>query len=394
MVKKLVLKIQGSHEYETDDNDKNISELLLLNSALLDLVTSYKDKITEYYKNRLWDKYKKLSNEYEHIFYSPNAQCNIALYNPVSRSFFKLWEVLHDFKDVINHNQNSSMKCVFLAEGPGGFFEAFQKIRKDKGYDKLDHYYGITLKSNNNRNIPDWKMNDNQSIHISYGKDGTGNLYDINNIEYFAEEVGTNTVDFITADGGFDFSSDFNNQEEQSFRLIVCEVLTTLLLQKRGGGFLLKVYDCFNAETFMLLHILKACYDDIYFIKPLTSRPANSERYVLCCGFNDDYKKYIPILKNLVIKYDKLEGPDIQRILSIPLSYDTLYYIVLYNVYYTIRQVYYIQRTINYINFFKKQQEDSVMNVLLEKHMLKSKKWCLKYQIPCKDCINKDSLIL
>lgn len=391
MVKKLVLRVQGPHDC---NGDESISELLLLNGALLDLVTSYKDKITEYYKSRLWDKYKKLSNEYEHIFYSPNAQCNIALYNPVSRSFFKLWEVLHDFKEVINHDQPTSMKCVFLAEGPGGFFEAFHKIRKDKGYDKLDKYYGITLKSNNNRNIPDWKMNDKPPIHISYGKDGTGNLYDLVNIEYFAEEVGRNSVDFITADGGFDFSSDFNNQEEQSFRLIVCEVLSTLLLQKIGGGFLLKVYDCFNRETLMLLHILKACYDDLYFIKPLTSRPANSERYILCCGFNDNHQKYIPVLKNLVSQYDNLEIPDIQKTLNTKLSYDMLYYIVLYNMYYTIRQVYYIQRTINYINFFKKQQEDSVLNVLLEKHTIKSKNWCLKYHIPCKENISKDTIFL
>lgn len=372
MVKKLVLQVCGtSHENE------DYSSLLLLNDSLLEIVTKYKDKITEYYKNRLWDKYKKLSNEYEHIFYSPNSLTNISLYSPVSRSFFKLWEILQDFKSVTYVESTNPLKCVFLAEGPGGFFEAFHKKRKEIGMDKSDKYYGITLKSNNNKNIPDWKTQDALPIHISYGKDGTGNLYKLENIKHFAKEVGYNTVDFITADGGFDFSSNFNNQEEQSFKLIASEVLATLYLQKKKGSFLLKLYDCFNIETISIIQILKSCYERLYFIKPLTSRPANSERYILCEGF-------LGGIPHDIEQIEKILRSD-SKPLRIQLSYDVVYNVVLYNMYYTIRQVFYIQRTINYINFFKKQTEDSVLNNLLEKHTMKSKKWCKKYLIPYKE---------
>lgn len=391
MVKKLVLQVTDPLQHPTSAGQRDPRDpkpLLLLNTSLLDIVTTYKNKITEYYKNKLWDKFKKLSNEYEHVFYSPNASNNIALYNPVSRSFFKLWEILHDFEDVIRCNTNASMKCAFIAEGPGGFFEAFQKKRREYGLDEIDTYHGITLKSNH-KNIPDWKMAQ-LPLRISYGEDGTGNLYNIENIRYFTKEVGRNTVDFITADGGFDFSSDFNNQEEQSFRLILCEVLLALLLQKDGGNFLLKVYDCFNPETLALIHVLKKCYKTLYFIKPLTSRPANSERYILCTQFcapksrTDTLESYINKLSYLVSHYDILPLSHIYEKMAIPLDYDTVHYIVMYNMYYTVRQVFYIQRTINYIQFFKKQNEDVVMKVLLEKHGNKSRKWCKKYNIPYK----------
>ena len=33
-----------------------------------------------------------------------------------------------------------------------------------------------------------------------------------------------NSMDVITADGGFDFSVDFNNQEQLAFRLILTQV--------------------------------------------------------------------------------------------------------------------------------------------------------------------------
>lgn len=368
----------------TSQGKKDYSTLLLLNESLLELLTKYKNKITEYYKNRLWDRYKKLSNEYEHIFYSPNSNTNISLYNPVSRSFFKLWEILHDFKEATFINSLDPLKCVFLAEGPGGFFEAFHKKRKEIGIDTLDSYYGITLRSNNNKNIPDWKMQDLLPINISYGKDGTGNLYKLDNIHHFAKVVGYHSVDFITADGGFDFSSNFNNQEEQSFKLILSEVITTLHLQKMGGSFLLKIYDCFNNDTIYLIDVLKSCYNNLYFIKPLTSRPANSERYILCEGFTGCQKSCIENLEGILVQRNKTNIINIQQTKQINLSYDVVYNVVLYNMYYTIRQILYIQRTINYINFFRKQTGDSVLNNILEKHTLKSKKWCKKYLIPYK----------
>lgn len=357
----------------------DVTPLLLLNETLLNIVTAYKDKITEYYKNKLWDKYKKVSNEYEHVFFSPNAVSNVSLYNPVSRSFFKLWEILIDYEDLLHVHQATPLTCVFLAEGPGGFFEAFYKRRSELHPTTQDACYGITLRSNNNRNIPDWKTQRNLPITISYGKDGTGNLYNVDNLSYFADHVvGRHTCDFITADGGFDFSSDFNNQEEQSLRLVASEVLACTMLQKTGGRFLLKLYDCFNDATINILHVLSRCYETIHFIKPLTSRPANSERYVLCVGY-----------KGAISKTDERFLQDLMEcrapLQPMCLDYNTVYHIVLYNLYYTIRQVFYIQRTINYINFFKKQTEDIVMNTLLEKHHNKSKKWCMKYHIPFKD---------
>ena len=375
MVKKLVLDMHDVSNTNIEEDD-----LYKCNSALQTLVTLYKDKINEYYKNKLWDKYKKISNEYELVFTSPNTTSNISKYNPVSRSFFKLWEVLYDFEDKVMKQRD--MKAVFLAEGPGGFTEAFLKKRAAFN----DECYGITLKSNNNKNIPDWKIHQFEKFKVCYGKDGTGNLYNIDNIEHFKDYVGEHACDFITADGGFDFSSDFNNQEDLSIRLILSEVLLALLIQKLGGCFLLKVYDCFNDHTIQIINILKAFYKHIYFIKPLTSRPANSERYLLCTDFHmDDAQLYQHVVQSLRQKITHFTGNEKDIVENMPVDKGVLYHIVLYNFYYSMRQVYYIQRTINYINFFRNKQDDTVLHALLEKHTKKSKDWCGKYNIECKE---------
>lgn len=382
MVKKLILSIQNDNDSQLYNNS-DIEQLINENNLLSKDVSFHKNKITYYHNNKLWDKYKKLSNEYELIFTTPSTGTNISNYNPVSRSFFKLWEILHDFDNTLFKN-NEPFKCLFLAEGPGGFAEAFIKYRQDKGFFN-DDYHGITLKANNDKNIPEWKIQKDimKKIKINYGEDGTGNLYNYQNILHLQNTLNSNTVDFITADGGFDFSADFNGQEELSFRLILCEVLSAILLQKIGGTFILKIFDIFSTNTLKLIQILKEYYDEVNAIKPLTSRPANSEKYLLCTGFKKNSHQLTVLTVQLItIAKNYSEEKTFSILKNIPFNYTILKNLVIFNLQYSIRQIYYIQRTIEYINYFNdKKNNDEEMNIILNDHIRKSHKWCNKYNI-------------
>ena len=88
----------------------------------------YKNKIDELNDHKTWDKSKKLSNDYE-LIYLPNKKMkgkSIALYDPLSRSYFKLWEIIMDFNLA---NSKTDIRMTGLAEGPGGFIEAFINYR-------------------------------------------------------------------------------------------------------------------------------------------------------------------------------------------------------------------------------------------------------------------------
>ncbi len=368
-----------------------IEKLLNINKILYDIVTNHKNKITYYHTNKSWDKFKKLSNEYELIFTTPNTGSNISGYCPVSRSFFKLWEILYDFNDIFFLNPSSPLKCLFLAEGPGGFAEALIKYRTTQLHNlnintHIDKYYGMTLKSNHDKNIPEWKITKDifKNIQITYGADNTGNLYNYSNLEYLHNNI--EPMDFITADGGFDFSADFNGQEESSFRLIVCEILTALLVQKTNGTFILKVFDMFTLNTLKIIHLLKSFYETIYIVKPLTSRPANSEKYLVCTSFvgiNPNNNHLILLLTNLVKNYTEQNLN--QTMSKIHFDQHILQNLISFNLHYSIRQVFYIQRTINYINQFSQKgvnQDSPEMNAIMTDHIRKSKKWCQKYDIP------------
>ena len=63
-------------------------------------------------------------------------------------------------------------------------------------------------------------------------------------------------MDIITRDGGFDFSIDFNNQEQNSVKLIFSQICYALAMQKQGGTFILKIFDIFTKSTLELIYIL------------------------------------------------------------------------------------------------------------------------------------------
>lgn len=259
-------------------------QLIDINSIIANHVHRTKNKITKYYENKTWDRYKKLSNPYEMVFLSPNKRTlNASNYLPVSRSFFKLWEIMNDFNSKIL--KKDAMRVLFLAEGPGGFIEAFRKYRGDTA---KDYCVGMTLKSSN-KNVPDWKVD---NFVKEYGVDQIGNLYNSENIRYMKDKYGTD-FDLITADGGFDFSADFNNQEDASIELIQKEIEMAVSLQKEDGAFILKIYDMFHEQTLEVIQGLINIYKSIYIVKPYTSRPANSEKYLICIGFTGK-RNFVP----------------------------------------------------------------------------------------------------
>ena len=136
-------------------------------------------------------------------------------------------EIINVFGFLKEYN---NIKSFHLAEGPGGFIEAFNFTRDNKN----DIYYGITLISDD-INIPSWKksnhyLNNNKKIIIETGASKTGDLFLEENFKYCYEKF-KSSMDYITADGGFDFSLDFDKQEDTSFKLIIAQVLYAIVMQ-------------------------------------------------------------------------------------------------------------------------------------------------------------------
>ena len=296
-----------------------------------------------------WDIIKKITNPYEYIHtIVPNHKYSLCKYKPLSRSFFKMIEIIDTFNFL---NEKNSIKSFHLAEGPGGFIEAFNYRRNNKE----DIYYGMTLISDN-INIPSWKkasqlLNNNKNIKLEYGNSKNGDLFLKENLLYCYKKY-NNSINYITGDGGFDFSVDFNNQEEISFKLILSQIFFALVMQKEGGHFVLKIFDIFKIKTIEIIYLLCNLYENVFIFKPNTSRAANSEKYIICRNYKNNNKK---IITNIIDNFDLLINNigNIYSLFNIKMNKLFITKLQEINAIYGQQQLENISNTINFIREFK-----------------------------------------
>lgn len=240
-----------------------------------------------------WDDYKLSCNPYEAVYSSspPLVACGAGgAKAPASRAFYKLWELVHDEPRLLSlvGDGSADLRVAYLAEAPGSFVEAVVSLRGGSRRPG-DRHWGITLQSPR-RSVPLWRLPRawmrEHGVQLSRGGDGTGDITAPANIEGLVGDCGgEGSCGLVTADGGIDFSSDFNGQEHQIFAVLAAECLAASRLLRPGGHCVLKVFDAFDAETLGLLAAFAGQFSGYSVAKPRTSRPANSERYMVCLGF-------------------------------------------------------------------------------------------------------------
>uniref|UniRef100_A0A4W4EKN8 Cap-specific mRNA (nucleoside-2'-O-)-methyltransferase 1 n=1 Tax=Electrophorus electricus TaxID=8005 RepID=A0A4W4EKN8_ELEEL len=171
-----------------------------------------------------------------------------------------------------------------VCAGPGGFSEyiLWRKRWHAKGF-------GMTLKGANDFKLEDFYAAPSELFEPYYGEggiDGDGDIMRPENITAFRNFVLESTekrgLHFLMADGGFSVEGQENLQEILSKQLLLCQFLMALSVVRTGGHFVCKTFDLFTPFSVGLIYLLYLCFERVSLFKPLTSRPANSERYVVC----------------------------------------------------------------------------------------------------------------
>ena len=351
-------------------------------------VSSEKEKIDKLENSENWDKMKKIGNPYELIYTTYNKKRkndSISLYIPISRSYFKLWEIYYNFDLFKYFNMDDNFIFSHLAEGPGGFMEASYNYRKNKN----DVFYGITLKPTNDY-IPDWNkikkiFNSKNNVKIEYG-----NLYFINDVKNYIDNFTIKKANLVTADGGFDYSSNFNGQEINSCQIIYSECIIALNVLAHNGCFICKVFDLFSISMIQILYIISLSFEKVYIYKPETSRPANSEKYLVCLYYKDNLSELvknnlldiIEIWNNIT---NTLQEDETIIFENIKIDNKFIQHLNEYNEKYINSQLFYLNNT---IKLAENKIEKNQYYEIIQKQLNNAINWCTKYNIE----INKDSI--
>lgn len=171
--------------------------------------------------------------------------------------------------------------------------------------------YGISLKEERSfpkpgkltpEVIPTWKMEylDPTRFYPFYGESGTGNLYtEWKNFINYVLSTQTEGMDLVIGDASFDteVEKEYDLQEFLSFRLFLVQLLIALHLVREKGSFVMKMFDTVNELSAQLIYIAGLCFEKIRLIKPITSRPANAEKYLVCQDKKKETQDYAYILE-------------------------------------------------------------------------------------------------
>lgn len=329
------------------------------NNDLLNSLKKCKCKI-DHINLKKWGISKKSHNIYEYIYTSSNTNKNVCSVLPVSRSYFKLLEILYEFNIF---SDNKFFSCI--AEGPGGFIQCLHDTFTINNY-IINKINCITLISCDKK-IPNWNnlILSNPKNNIQYGLSNNGDIYQLNNcLDYINNHK--EKCFLVTSDGGFDFSDNYNEQELNSIKLLYSEIFITLHVQDLNGHFVIKMFDLLDIKTIQLLYILYIHYEEIIFYKPDTSRLSNSEKYVVCNGFKG--------VNNVITEYMKEKFTNINDFkLFVPDSF--IKEINEFNKKFIENQIKNINEVITLSNnkYIKNYPSNLQIDI--------AKKWCKKYKL-------------
>lgn len=345
-------------------------------------IEQLKESISPYDKTELWDLAKRITNPYELVStFSSRLKLpkSICCLHPLSRSFFKMIEILNQLQFFTRHKE-AKLKSMHVCEGPGGFIEAFHELA-EKNRRLVQVSYGMTLKSTNQM-IPGWRrasqfLQRHTNIQLLYGPTRTGNIYEPCNQDECAKVVGKGGVELCTADGGFDFSEDFHAQEKNIVRLLVSSALIMLRCVSHGGDIVLKLFDSNSPFTRDFIALLSCCFTQWTMYKPATSRPCNSEWYFLGKGAVMMHHR-APILAALTTLRDGLaEEPPQQyaRILAENFLEDTLKTLQADR---SQKQMEALKEVLS----FCKNKDATDLDALWDKQRPSSRLWCNAFSMP------------
>lgn len=217
-----------------------------------------------------WTSLRKLVNDFEFPYDKTKIQ------KPISRAFFKLLEML------IEHSLDINCNTLHLAEAPGGFIECCLYY-KNKYYNELKQLYTFSL-HDPCKDIPNYqeKIRSTKDVIILSNKDNKGDLYNLKNVHYLIQYFKDKQIKFITCDGGFAEKNDFASKEHLHHKLIFHQLIASLFILETNGTMIIKFFDIFTELTFDFLCLLSYLFEKVYICKPHTSRPTNSEKYIVC----------------------------------------------------------------------------------------------------------------
>ena len=215
--------------------------------------------------------------------------------NGVSNAWLKCYEMINRFKIIKRLNAKFGDKINYFdnAAFPGSFivstkyaFDLYNSVNKDNKI-ALDWHASSLLVPNAEDAEP---LSDEYNLMANYPdkwimcEEMNGDVIKKENILWMMNKF-KNSIHLYTSDLGFDVSEDYNNQEMLHLKANIGQILCGILCMAKGGIFITKQYTILSPTTISIMYAISTMFKKFCIYKPITSRAANSETYVVGIGF-------------------------------------------------------------------------------------------------------------
>ena len=215
----------------------------------------------------------------------------------------KCIEISNKF-DLISFAQNRKLRMFDNASAPGSFILAMNYLTKQKGIE-FDWMASTYLSSADNTALGDRYgiMRNHMSRFTTTNTPFNGDTTDTKYLRYIQDKYDS-SFDLYTSDLGVEIPhGKYHLQEQMNARPNLGQILFGLLVVRKGGAFFTKQYHHFSTFTMSLILIVASSFENVYLYKPISSKPDNSEVYIV--GLN-----YIGTPEWMIdLMYKKLEEP-------------------------------------------------------------------------------------
>ena len=237
--------------------------------------------------------YAKSATQWDNVTkkYEPSYHIakRLKVYIPiVTNAGSKIYELMHCFHKYIFHKDMKTIVHFDNASMPGIFpYTVNYYVQAFAPTVKYDWYASSLIESNELDKSP---LRDDYSLWKNYpnrwlmDEKHNGDVMDPDVQAYFKKRLG-GKVDLYTSDIGFDVSRDYNAQETLQSPANLGQILSGLVTLKKGGVMMTKQFTYMHCFTISLMGLITRLFDKVYITKPTTSKPDNSETYLVGVGY-------------------------------------------------------------------------------------------------------------
>ncbi len=226
----------------------------------------------------------------------------------VTNAWLKMFELMVFLEPMLSKlnksKKNRGFKSLHIAEAPGNFMLAINhKLHTEypsiewewlaNSYRQLYYARGSNRDQEYNTHyLPDqYGLINQYPDRWIFGADGDGDITSPANLISFSQEVKEKfggALHFMTSDVKYvPLDVNFDEEERINIPVHLGHLICALMCLSKGGTMILKEFTLFEASSVSMLYIMSYCFKQLKIVKPETSRPANSEIYVV----GIDYKK-------------------------------------------------------------------------------------------------------